>query len=105
MFGESLSAVPLSWVIEQVGSQRALARILGISQQAVSALVKRGSLLPPRHVLAVEAATGIPRHVLRPDFYPIEQPMSEPHSGGSPSAVQTPATADGIHNPLRGLER
>lgn len=102
---ETAAFVALERAIERVGSQRSLARLLNISQQSVSGWVKRGSPLPPKHVLAVETATGISRHDLRPDIYPIETPKPVPISGGSPSAVQTPAAADGIHNPLRGLER
>lgn len=29
------------------------------------------SRVPPEHVLTVEAASGIPRHILRSDLYPL----------------------------------
>lgn len=44
----------------------ALAAKLGISSQAVV----QWDIVPPRRVLAVEAATGVSRHELRPDLYP-----------------------------------
>lgn len=58
--------------IRRAGSQTALARALGITQAAVSRWVVRQMILPAEHVLAVELATGISRHALRPDIYPID---------------------------------
>lgn len=46
----------------------ALAREIGISQPAVS----QWKVCPAERVLAVESATGVSRHVLRPDIYPKE---------------------------------
>lgn len=100
---ESAAFVSLERAIEQIGSQRALARLLNISQQAVSGWVKRRSPLPPKHVLAVEIATGISRHELRPDIYPIEeQPMPGPPPGGAP-AEPTQRSA-GVPESLKGLQ-
>jgi DNA-binding transcriptional regulator YdaS (Cro superfamily) len=54
-----------------VGGQTALARALGLSSQGtVSSWLARG--LPAERVLAVEAASGVSRHLLRPDLYPVE---------------------------------
>jgi len=47
-----------------------LAARLGLSRNTV----KKWSSVPTKHVLAVEAATGIPRHELRPDIYPPPVP-------------------------------
>ena len=58
--------------VEAIGSQSATARLLNISQAAVWKWLAEAKSLPPEHVLAVEAATGISRHELRPDIYPIE---------------------------------
>lgn len=46
-----------------------LAESLGISKQAVSQWDK----VPPLRVLAVEQASGISRHELRPDLYPAAE--------------------------------
>lgn len=48
-----------------------LAEHLGISYQAVQRWFVRGKI-PAERVLAVEAATGVSRHKLRPDIYPVE---------------------------------
>ena len=48
-----------------VGGVSSLARTLGVSQPAVSGWKR----IPPDRVLAVEAATGVPRTALRPDLY------------------------------------
>lgn len=55
----------LDRAIAAVGGVSALARLLGVSQPAVSAWRR----VPPERVLAVEAASGIPRTALRPDLY------------------------------------
>ena len=54
------------------GSQSALARIVGVSQQAVWKWLRSKKTLPGEHVLLVERETGVSRHDLRPDLYPRE---------------------------------
>lgn len=67
---------------EKVGGQSALARLLStytgpdgkqaprpVSPQGVGDWCRRGNV-PPTRVLAIEAVTGISRHLLRPDLYP-----------------------------------
>ncbi len=51
--------------IQAAGSQSELAYRLGITSGAIS---QWGSV-PLQRVLDVEAATGVPRYVLRPDFF------------------------------------
>ncbi len=64
----------LDRAIEAAGGMRALARALGISQPAVSSWKR----IPADRVVAVEAATGIPRADLRPDLYAAgAQPAAE----------------------------
>ena len=58
------------------GGVSGLARRLGISQPSVSHWQK----VPAERVLAVEAASGVPRGVLRPDLYP---PEAEGDAGSS----------------------
>lgn len=48
------------------GGGSALARAVGVSPAAIS----QWRWVPVMQVLTVERATGIPRHVLRPDVYP-----------------------------------
>jgi TorA maturation chaperone TorD len=55
----------LNLAIKAVGGVAALARSVGVSQPAVSAWER----VPPERVLAVEAASGVSRDLLRPDLY------------------------------------
>lgn len=55
--------------VARAGSQTALARLLGVTQQAVSQWLVQGRP-PASHVLPIERATGVSRHELRPDLYP-----------------------------------
>lgn len=50
-------------VIFIAGGQAALARQLGVSQQAVSKWVRRG-FVPVNRVVEIEAQFGVPRHRL-----------------------------------------
>jgi DNA-binding transcriptional regulator YdaS (Cro superfamily) len=61
----------LKAAVLRAGSQSALARICGVSQTAVWKWLQSGKRLPAEHVLAVEAATKVARHLLRPDIYPL----------------------------------
>lgn len=54
--------------IRAVGGLAGLARPLGITEQAIS----QWDEVPPLRVLAVEQASGVSRHELRPDLYPRE---------------------------------
>ncbi len=58
--------------IERAGSQTAFARICGVGQPAVWKWLQSSKRLPAGHVLAVEAKTGVSRHHLRPDIYPLD---------------------------------
>lgn len=91
--------------IQIVGGQSALGRLIGRPQSTVWEWVDRKKPLPAEFVLTIEAATGISRHELRPDIYPLE-PASAPSSpafGSSlpdgrnpacPSAEPDPVPAD-----------
>lgn len=71
--------VALRCAVDLIGSQSAMGRLLGVSQRAVWRWVRENKILPAEHVLKVEAATGISRHLLRPDLYPRDEtPAPEP---------------------------
>tara|TARA_R110000787_G_scaffold121408_1_gene232274 strand:- start:256 stop:510 length:255 start_codon:yes stop_codon:yes gene_type:complete len=55
-------------IIKKAGGQLKLARLLGISQPAVS----QWERIPVEHVLIIEHMVGINRHEMRPDVYPEE---------------------------------
>ena len=65
-----MSKSPIEKACERVGGQTALARALKVSQQRVWGWVHKKKQIPAEFVLAAEAVTGIPRHVLRHDIYP-----------------------------------
>src|SRR3954471_13621714 len=54
--------------IRRAGGQKALARELGVAKQAI----QQWKRCPPVRVLEVERITGVFRHDLRSDIYPIE---------------------------------
>jgi len=65
----------LKTAIAQLGSQVAVARITGVTPQAVSEIVRRGRRVPAEWCLAIEQATGgaVSSHDLRPDLYPPKE--------------------------------
>jgi DNA-binding transcriptional regulator YdaS (Cro superfamily) len=71
-----MSTQGLQKAIAKAGSQRELAELLGVRQSHISNWLRRNKRVPAGRVCAIEAATGVPRHELRPDLYP------EPNCGG-----------------------
>ncbi len=67
---ESSIETPLAEAVRKVGSQSAFARLIRKDQSTVWEWLDKNKPLPAEHVLAVEAATGVSRHDLRPDIYP-----------------------------------
>lgn len=51
--------------IQKTGSVKALGEVLRIAPQTIS----QWTMIPAKHVPALSQATGIPRHVLRPDLW------------------------------------
>lgn len=72
-------------VLEKAGGPSALSRLLGIRPQAVS----QWRRIPVERVIEIERATGIDRHELRPDIYPLHDgcttsfPASSTQEGGA----------------------
>lgn len=58
----------LDKAVEAAGSQLALANLLGIKAPSVSGWYDR-SRVPAERCIAIEAATGVSRHELRPDVF------------------------------------
>lgn len=63
-----MCSTALEKAIQVAGSAKALAKTLNLSPMAISHWRVRG--IPSRHVIAIEAATGVSRQELRPDLYP-----------------------------------
>lgn len=64
--------------VELAPGQVRFAQIAGRSQGAVSKRLAKRQPIWAESVIAVEAATGISRHELRPDIYPVDPPRSSP---------------------------
>jgi DNA-binding transcriptional regulator YdaS (Cro superfamily) len=71
--GETLTTetLPVQLAIDAAGGESKLARQCGITPQAVQGW-RRRKRIPPERVLQIERITGISRHDLRADLYPLE---------------------------------
>jgi DNA-binding transcriptional regulator YdaS (Cro superfamily) len=74
------------------GGQSATARICNKSQSAVWKWLQSERSLPAEHVLAMEAATGVHRHLLRPDIYPISLGRAGSGADSAPVMPTEPAS-------------
>lgn len=64
---EALLAVRACFKTEQEMADR-----FDVSQPTVWRWLNQSKQLPPQHVITAEAISGVSRHVLRPDIYPVE---------------------------------
>ena len=63
----------LKRAVKIAGGQKALAsKLAGVSQQKISYWLNTAKKVQAEYVLAIEEITGVSRHELRPDLYPIE---------------------------------
>jgi len=63
----------LAMAVQIAGGQAPFGRLVGVTQGAVWQRLKANKPAAAGWVLRAEAATGISRHDLRPDIYPIER--------------------------------
>lgn len=78
---------PLDRAIAKAGSGVALATVIGVTPMAVSHWRVRG--VPAHQVLAIESATGVSRHDLRPDIYPESSPTLNANVRPNPTGRQS----------------
>ena len=81
--GLKMRSKALSRAIETAGGLKNLATPLGITPQAISQWAE----CPVLRVLEIERLSGVSRHELRPDIYPIDRP---PEAIASPPIDFTP---------------
>ncbi|MDY7560183.1 YdaS family helix-turn-helix protein [Pseudomonas sp. 10B1] len=60
-------------VVKVMGSQTAISKVLGCTPQNVQKMCATGHV-PAKHVLRIEAASGVSRTEIRPDLYPAAPP-------------------------------
>jgi DNA-binding transcriptional regulator YdaS (Cro superfamily) len=63
----------LERAIKRVGGPANLARLINISHQLLRSWLQRPKGVTAEYVIAIEKATGVSRHDLRPDIYPREK--------------------------------
>lgn len=64
--------------VKAAGGSRAVARDLGLTRQAVEDWPR----VPAKHVLRLEALSGVSRYILRPDIFgEAPRPLSRPNEG------------------------
>lgn len=69
---DEIAAASLRAALTAAGGQSKLAEVCGCTQGAIwQMLNKPRPRLSVQYVLKVEDALGIPRHMLRPDIYPL----------------------------------
>lgn len=84
----SNSNLHLKIAIQRAGSQRALAQMIGARQQNVWDWLNKGKKqVSPRFAVAIEDATGVSKHDLRPDIFG-PNPHSAPAQRPSPTPVR-----------------
>jgi DNA-binding transcriptional regulator YdaS (Cro superfamily) len=93
----------LAKAVRASGSQTAFGRLIGKRQSVIHDWLRDRKPLPAEHVFAVEGATGISRHELRPDIYPVESSGTAiPPEGTSPAVPKL--AAGGVPDSLKGLQ-
>lgn len=60
---------PIAIAIEKVGSQSALAKVVGVQPALVWQWVAGRRPVAAHHCLTIEGKTGVSRHELRPDVF------------------------------------
>jgi len=80
----------LKRVIDRLGSQAELSRLCEVSSTAVWKWLQSSKRLPAEYVLRAEAATDVPRHLLRPDIYPLDMPPIPASAIGDPTPLCGP---------------
>ncbi len=87
--------------VQRVGGQSRMAELIGRTQGAISKVLSQDRPIWAECVLTVEARTGISRHDLRPDIYPVEDagahvPPARGLSDGTPAAGSPRFPAAGV---------
>jgi DNA-binding transcriptional regulator YdaS (Cro superfamily) len=94
----NLGAMEMSEIIRRGGGMSKLAKAVGLHRASRWYWTR----VPPQHVKAVAAATGIPAHELRPDLWDAPDttssstkgsPKSKPKRSRDPASSDTPSSS------------
>ncbi|MBV2149264.1 helix-turn-helix domain-containing protein [Sphingobium sp. AS12] len=91
--------------IEIAGGQSATARICEVTQPAVWKWLQSAKKVPPLFVLKLEAATGVSRHLLRPDIYPLSETAQDIDPGEECGGILPVRTATVACDRIAQLQR
>lgn len=94
-----MSIEAMASAVQVLGSQTNLAKKLGCTPQNVQRMCATGHV-PGKHVLRIEAESGVSRSALRPDLYPDQSPTLNANVRPKASAHQS---TDGAGNPSSAL--
>ena len=68
---------PLAEAVRRAGSQSSFGKLIGRNQSTVFDWLRLNKPVPAELAITVERETGVSRHDLRPDIYPVDkQPSS-----------------------------
>lgn len=87
-----MSIEAITSAVRALGSQTNLAKKLGCTPQNVQHMCSTGHV-PAKHVLRIEAASGVSRCLLRPDLYPDPAPTLNDRLLGKGPPEQSDETA------------
>jgi DNA-binding transcriptional regulator YdaS (Cro superfamily) len=101
MGGVQLSAAVAAFreSVRRAGGQSGFERITGARQQTISYRLKKGMPVPGEYVLRAEEGTGVSRHLLRPDLYPVDHPPGFRPAGDHGAPVGAAAALTSIGRP------
>jgi DNA-binding transcriptional regulator YdaS (Cro superfamily) len=71
----------LAKACEAVGGETRLAELIGKTRSHVTTWKYRG-MIPADQAIPIEKASGVSRHVLRPDLYPVEPDVQRRAASG-----------------------
>lgn len=68
--------IDLKQMIQNAGGYSSVAKRMGLTKQVVWSWANVLHRVPAEQVMDLEAAIGIPRHLIRPDIYPKNRELS-----------------------------
>ena len=86
---EHESSTALAKAVRIAGSQSAFGRLIEKRQSVINGWLAKDRPLPGEFVLTIERTTGVSRHDLRPDLYPLDSTAQAPVADGELRAMES----------------